>query len=651
MELKPIKYKREYERLIAKDIIKWFYDSFFKGCFEIVKNNQVENAQDVLRQAIINGAIFYQDGAFYSSNGRFSNAISKELENIGAKYSKWRKAYLISSKNLDIELLWAIQTTKAKTATVATAIQAYLASQLGKLTELQKNFVIDKTVEYIFEDLQRRTIKSLEEKNIPTIAPKFNDFRAQEFAKNYTENLDFWIKDWTEENIVKMREVVGQMAIDGKSRKDIADYIQNRFKVAKDKAQFLARNETAIATTSYLKAKYQDEGFTHFKWKTNLDGRERELHKELNGKIFAINDPPVIYINKKTGEQQRGLPGETYNCLTGDMKITSPFLHNRIFKRQFRGEVIELITDMGNLKLTPNHPILTNKGWVKASLLNIGDNIAKISNEAVSTCGSNPNYPETTIKEFFSFYAILFNQERIALTDNDFHGDVSIDKQVNTINIKAKLRDHIKPNINKSRIESILTKADEVFSFVDTSSDRTFLKAFPFSRFITDSFVGSLSKAFTFFFGSKSHSIEHTFRAVTWLNSLLFEITDYNITGNEKFLCELVDTKTINKKFFQRLLWELSYLMINNRIAELPNSFGQITSFNAEMLSNISNCQPAFIEFDTIKDKRVSKFSGHVYNLENSNNWYFTENYITKNCRCLMIPIYDKEFLQNRRKK
>ncbi len=330
MELKPIKYKREYERLIAKDIVKWFYNSFFKGCFEILKNNQVENAQDILRQAIIQGDIFYQDGAFYSAKGRFSNAISKELENIGAKYSKWRKAFLIPSRNLDIELLWAIQTTKAKTAGIVTAIQAYLASQLGKLTELQKNFVINKTVEYIFQDLQRRTIKSLEEKNIPTIAPKFNDFRAQEFARNYTNNLDFWIKDFTEKDIIKMREVVGQMAIEGKSRKDIADYIQNRFKVAKDKAQFLARNETAIATSSYLIAKYQAEGFTHYRWKANMDSRTRELHRDLNGKIFAFNDPPIIYVNKKTGEQQRGHFGQTYNCrCLGIVQFNKDFLANR----------------------------------------------------------------------------------------------------------------------------------------------------------------------------------------------------------------------------------------------------------------------------------------------------------------------------------
>ena len=91
--------------------------------------------------------------------------------------------------------------------------------------------------------------------------------------------------------------------------------------------------DASIATTSYLQAKYQDEGFTHFKWVTNLDGRERKLHKELNGKIFAFNDPPIIY--ERTG--QKGLPGETYNCRCSMIPIANKqWLENRrkLFKAQ-----------------------------------------------------------------------------------------------------------------------------------------------------------------------------------------------------------------------------------------------------------------------------------------------------------------------------
>lgn len=333
MELKPVKYNKKYELLIVRKINDWFNDVIFKGCFEILKNNVVENAQDDLIRAIQSGRIFYQDGAFYSATGRFSNVIAKELENIGAKYSKYRKAYLINPKAINIDILWAIQTTKAKTSAVVVALQTYITNQIGKLDEYHKDLLIDTAVEQIMFDLQKRVNKTLAEKKIPTIAPEINDFRANEIAKNYTNNLVFWIKDWVPEEMIKMRDTVGQMAIAGKSKKDIANYIIAQKGVSERKALFLARNETGIATTSYLQAKYQDEGFTHFKWITNMDGRERPLHRALNGKTFAFNDPPVIYQLTKKGtvvREDRGLPQQTYNCrCTFTPVFNKEFLENR----------------------------------------------------------------------------------------------------------------------------------------------------------------------------------------------------------------------------------------------------------------------------------------------------------------------------------
>ena len=104
-------------------------------------------------------------------------------------------------------------------------------------------------------------------------------------------------------------------------------------------AKFLARNETAMATTSYLVAKYKSEGITSFIWNAIIDGRERPLHgnkgdknslgewhKGLNGQIFRFDEPPIIDI--RTG--QRGLPGQTYNCrCTMTPVINKEFWENR----------------------------------------------------------------------------------------------------------------------------------------------------------------------------------------------------------------------------------------------------------------------------------------------------------------------------------
>ena len=337
--LKPIKYKREYERLIADEIIGWFWETFFKGCFDILKSKTVYNATNIIVDALESNLIYYQDGAFYSTSGRFRNDIARELELIGAKYSKYRKAYVLEKSMLPTEVLWAIDTLKAQAVVKAGLIQAFLKNQIDNFAKNIRKLHINRLVEEIMGNLQQRIYDNAKERKIELITPKMSDFRANEIAKNYTNNLNFWIKNWAESEdfnnvtIVKMRETVGKMAIEGKSVKDIEKYLLQSFTKCEKHAKFLARNESAIATTSYLAAKYQEEGFTEFKWITNLDGRERPLHRELNGKIFRFDNPPII--DERTG--QKGLPAYTYNCrCTFSPVINKEFWDNR--KKLFRAQ-------------------------------------------------------------------------------------------------------------------------------------------------------------------------------------------------------------------------------------------------------------------------------------------------------------------------
>lgn len=326
MELNPIPYKKQYERLIANKIIVWLWANIYKECLVILDENTVLNDSNIVRAALETGLIYYQDGAFYSKTGKFSNKLSLEFEKLGAKYSKYKRAYLIDKSKVPTEILGAIEMNKAKIAGKALAIQTFLDFQLTELKKKEKEIIFNELVDKIMLNLQDRLYKNAESKKIELISPKLTDFKANEIAQRYTENLNYWIKNWTAEDIVRMRDVVGQMAIEGKSRIDIANYISKEFGIAQRHAIFLARNETAIATTSYLQAKYKEEGFTFFRWHTNIDGRERPLHKELNGKVFRFDNPPII--DERTG--QTGLPGETYNCRCTLSPIASPeFWDNR----------------------------------------------------------------------------------------------------------------------------------------------------------------------------------------------------------------------------------------------------------------------------------------------------------------------------------
>ena len=355
MFLDPIKYNEQIEKKIANVISDFFYDNLYKGLMDIINvSNRVFNAKTTLLQdAIIRGDIYYQNGAFYSKRNKFSREIAKELERIGAKYSKWRKAYVISELKLNTEVLWAIQTEKARTDATVQALVEFLSVKYAELPKLSNEVFFGELVNKMFLDLQNRLYANAKKHKIEFITPKLDDFQLQEIYKNYVDNLHFWIKNFSEQEIIKMRETILQMVLDGKTTRTIAEYIQKRYNIVdKHKALFLARNENAIATTSYLKAKYQAEGFKYFRWHDSHDERVRTLHRKLGKKennefgingtnIFAFDDPPIIYEQKKDGDvirQDRGLPGETYNCrCTMSVYVDAQLyerMHNLYLQRQ-----------------------------------------------------------------------------------------------------------------------------------------------------------------------------------------------------------------------------------------------------------------------------------------------------------------------------
>ena len=323
MTFKPIKPLLSFDNAIAQRIINWEWQWYYKPILDVLKPSEVINSNNAIFEALKSGQLYYQNGGFYSKSGRFGNKLALELESIGARYSKYGRCYRLAKEKLPQQLLWMIETINAKTYSDVVTASQIMINTLGNLGDVIKNLKLIDIAEAMILNVEKRVYENFKANKIQTIAPEMTDFRAREWAKNYVDNLEFYIKKWQPEEIVKMRNKVGQMALEGESRVTIANYIKSQFKVSQRKAKFLARNESHIAVTEYLSAKYQEEGFTEFKWITNLDGRERELHKELNGKVFRFDNPPIIYIDPKRGITQRGLPGETYNCRCTFIPVTS----------------------------------------------------------------------------------------------------------------------------------------------------------------------------------------------------------------------------------------------------------------------------------------------------------------------------------------
>ncbi|HVJ26392.1 MAG TPA: minor capsid protein, partial [Vicinamibacterales bacterium] len=77
--------------------------------------------------------------------------------------------------------------------------------------------------------------------------------------------------------------------------------------VSASRAEFLARDAVLSINSKITTARMKAAGIEEFVWTTSQDERVRESHKELEGKTFRYDDPPVV-------DGETALPGEPWNC-------------------------------------------------------------------------------------------------------------------------------------------------------------------------------------------------------------------------------------------------------------------------------------------------------------------------------------------------
>ena len=120
------------------------------------------------------------------------------------------------------------------------------------------------------------------------------------------------VHDWTIDGLDK-----GQRpeAIKSRIRAMLPDEIKNR-------AQLIARTETARARSNFTEARARALGSTHYIWHTVGDARVRPMHAALNGTVQSWDDPPITDFDH--GMPVKSHPGCVWNCRC----FASPLLPN-----------------------------------------------------------------------------------------------------------------------------------------------------------------------------------------------------------------------------------------------------------------------------------------------------------------------------------
>lgn len=281
-------------------------DLLFGFMKEVLKDNRLENALG-LRELIRRGDVIYDNGVI-RFKGRISNKVAKEIEALGGKYSRALKGYKLDARKIKPVIQQTIAEVNIKNAEKVKAIQSYLDNIEDTKQYAYDRLNFDDEVIKIGTDLDRQFAEAT--KPVLEIAPKMTEFQKSEIAKNYTYNLEYYIRKFADEEIVKLRQEIQPLVMAGYRAETLEKIIAKREGVSARKAKFLARQETRLLVAEYTKNRMKQAGITRFRWRTVMDGRERPEHKALNGQIFAFDELPII--DARTGE--KGMPGQAFNC-------------------------------------------------------------------------------------------------------------------------------------------------------------------------------------------------------------------------------------------------------------------------------------------------------------------------------------------------
>lgn len=259
----------------------------------------LHNAKSDLIKAILSGRVQYENNHF---EGVFSAKISGEIRKVGGRWDKRRKHWYILLHQLPYDVQLAVGQARDRMSEIKRRIDNHLA-ELGRINEQKPRYGLDAIIEKIVQGLETDFARSMEDF---VLAPELTPEMAEALAREYTDDLSTYISGWTEESVRRLREKVQQNAFNGFRSSELAKMLMKDYQISKNKADFLARQETSLLMSHFREERYKSVGVQKYRWSTAGDNRVRPEHKALNGRIFTWDNPPL-----ETGEKH---PGEDFGC-------------------------------------------------------------------------------------------------------------------------------------------------------------------------------------------------------------------------------------------------------------------------------------------------------------------------------------------------
>lgn len=131
---------------------------------------------------------------------------------------------------------------------------------------------------------------------------------AGQVLRDFLDRQVHYITSLPAEAAQRVHDLSLEARTGGRRFDEVAAEIARSGEVTASRATLIARTECARTGSLLTETRATAIGATHYKWRTSKDSHVRLSHREMEGKVFEIGNPPLLSDGTRTA------PGQIYNC-------------------------------------------------------------------------------------------------------------------------------------------------------------------------------------------------------------------------------------------------------------------------------------------------------------------------------------------------
>lgn len=473
------------------------------------------------------------------------------------------------------------------------------------------------------------------------------DMRAVEWIiQRSTRQIESLLNPLSATQQAVMKQVLIRGVIVGDNPLDAAEIMLDRlggaFNGGLARAETIARTEMLDAMRHAARESWRanPDVVKAWRWTCTLSSRTCPACLAMDGQLFPISEEGPI------GHQNCVLPGAIVSGPRAQASTT----------RWFEGEVIDVETRSGRvLSVTPNHPILTPQGWVRAGELREGlDVIASAFTDgpALQRRPDDHQVPariEDVAKTLGG--ALSVRSVRVPTAPEDFHGD-GAGSEVHVVRTHGGLWSNVEPALAEKLRQSKLMFGNVGLSLFAGGGDLgAMLGGLLGATYdvMGRPGVGSILLGRAGLHGEPvglgEGAPRHACGAETGRDHAAGDAEGFG-DSVLRFASEVAFGNLSNRDRARR---ELSGAHLGSAQGVL--GFGvtpDASLLEGRLQAPLAYPMPSGGELarfagEVVADRvvHVSRraWSGHVYNLQTATGWYVANGIITHNCRCRAVPV------------